>query len=61
MGVGDAVPVLAQNLQEEREMADWLRANMPVMITNLYPEIQSSVASEQTSGTGVQTRTTAEA
>jgi len=46
MGVGDAVPVLAQNLQEEREMADWLRANTPVMIAKLYPEIQASVASE---------------
>jgi ferritin-like metal-binding protein YciE len=44
MGVGDAVPVLSQNLQEEREMADWLRANVPVMITQLYPEIKSSTA-----------------
>jgi ferritin-like metal-binding protein YciE len=43
MGIGDAVPVLAQNFQEERDMADWLRANMPVMITKLYPEIQSSI------------------
>ena len=55
MGVGDAVPVLTQNLQEEREMADWLRANMPAMLTQLYPEIQSSVtttSSEQAGGGG---------
>lgn len=56
MGVGEAVPVLAQNLNEEKEMADWLRANMPAMITQLYPEIQSSVTPEQTG-----TETTAEA
>jgi ferritin-like metal-binding protein YciE len=64
MGMGDAVPVLAQNLQEEREMADWLRANMPAMITQLYPEIQSSVTvSEQSGGNEIQVgaRRTAEA
>jgi ferritin-like metal-binding protein YciE len=43
MNVGDAVPVLNQNLSEERAMADWIRANTPAMITQLYPEIQSSV------------------
>ncbi|WP_148681197.1 DUF892 family protein [Candidatus Nitrososphaera gargensis] len=37
MDVGDAVPVFAQNLNEEKEMADWLRANLPAMITQLYP------------------------
>lgn len=54
MGVGDAVPVLAQNLNEEKEMADWLRANTPAMITQLYPEIQSSVTSEAAGGSEVQ-------
>jgi ferritin-like metal-binding protein YciE len=43
MNAGDAVPVLAQNLAEERAMADWIRANTPAMITQLYPEIQSSI------------------
>ncbi|MDQ3909129.1 MAG: ferritin-like domain-containing protein, partial [Thermoproteota archaeon] len=42
MNAGDAVPVLTQNLAEERAMADWIRANTPAMITQLYPEIQSS-------------------
>jgi ferritin-like metal-binding protein YciE len=47
MGVGDALPVIAQNLNEEKEMADWLRINMPAIITHLYPEIQSSISTEQ--------------
>jgi ferritin-like metal-binding protein YciE len=43
MNARDAMPVLNQNLAEERAMADWIRANTPVMITQLYPEIQSSI------------------
>jgi ferritin-like metal-binding protein YciE len=43
MNAGDTVPVLNQNLAEERAMADWIRANTPSMITQLYPEIQSSI------------------
>ena len=43
MNAGDAVPTLTQNLAEERAMADWIRANTPAMITQLYPEIQSSI------------------
>ena len=43
MTISDAIPVLTQNLSEEREMADWLRGNMPVVITELYPKIEFSV------------------
>jgi len=43
MNAGDVVPVLTQHLAEERAMADWIRANTPAMITQLYPEIQSSI------------------
>ena len=43
MNAGDAVPILNQSLAEERAMADWIRANTPAMITQLYPEIQSSI------------------
>jgi ferritin-like metal-binding protein YciE len=43
MNARDAMPVLNQNLAEERAMADWIRANTPAMITQLYPEIQSSI------------------
>jgi ferritin-like metal-binding protein YciE len=46
MTISDAIPVLTQNLSEEREMADWLRGNMPVVITELYPKIESSGNSE---------------
>jgi len=52
MGIGDAVPVLAQNLNEEKEMADWLRANIPAMLTQLYPPIEQSsspITSEKSS------------
>jgi ferritin-like metal-binding protein YciE len=43
MGISDAIPALAQNLTEEREMADWIRTNTPMIITELYPQIESSV------------------
>jgi ferritin-like metal-binding protein YciE len=43
MANSDAIPVLTQNLSEERKMADWLRGNMPVVIAELYPKIESSV------------------
>lgn len=43
MATSDAIPVLTQNLSEERQMADWLRGNIPVMIAELYPKIESSV------------------
>jgi ferritin-like metal-binding protein YciE len=44
MGMSDAIPPLAQNLTEEREMADWIRTNTPMIITELYPQIESSVS-----------------
>jgi ferritin-like metal-binding protein YciE len=40
---GDAIPVLSQNLAEERAMLDWIKANTPVLITQLWPDITSSV------------------
>ena len=46
MTISDAIPVLTQNLSEEREMADWLRGNMPIVITELYPKIESSLNGE---------------
>lgn len=47
MNISDAIPALSQNLNEEREMADWLRANTPVMLSKLFPEIQSSLTQKQ--------------
>jgi ferritin-like metal-binding protein YciE len=40
---GDAIPVLTQNLDEERAMMDWIKANTPVLITQLWPDIAASV------------------
>ena len=47
---GDVIPVLSQNLVEERAMLDWIKANTPVLITQLWPEIRSSAV-----GTEVET------
>lgn len=40
---GDAIPILTQNLNEERAMMDWVKANTPVLITQLWPDITASV------------------
>jgi ferritin-like metal-binding protein YciE len=42
-GGGDAIPILIQNLNEEKAMLDWIRANTPVLITQLWPSIAASV------------------
>jgi ferritin-like metal-binding protein YciE len=40
---GDAIPILTQNLDEERAMMDWIKSNTPVLITQLWPDITASV------------------
>ena len=35
---GDAIPALTQSLSEERAMMDWIKANNPVLITQLWPD-----------------------
>jgi ferritin-like metal-binding protein YciE len=40
---GDAIPILTQNLDEERAMMDWIKANTPILITQLWPDIEDSV------------------
>ena len=40
---GDAIPILTQNLDEERAMMDWIKANTPVLITQLWPDLAASV------------------
>jgi ferritin-like metal-binding protein YciE len=44
MKVEEAISVLTQNLGEEKSMADWIKTNTPEMITQLWPEIEASVA-----------------
>jgi hypothetical protein len=42
-----ALKGMTQNLNEEKEMADWIRTNTPAMLTRLFPETQSSVAQQE--------------
>jgi ferritin-like metal-binding protein YciE len=44
MNATHAIPVLSQSLSEERSMADWIKTNMPDMVAQLWPEIESSLA-----------------
>jgi ferritin-like metal-binding protein YciE len=44
MGIGDVIPAIQQNLQEEQSMAEWLKANQSSMLTQLWPKIESSVS-----------------
>jgi ferritin-like metal-binding protein YciE len=44
MKVEEAISVLTQNLSEEKSMADWIKTNTPEIITQLWPEIEASVA-----------------
>jgi ferritin-like metal-binding protein YciE len=53
---GDAIPILTQNLDEERAMMDWIKVNTPVLITQIWPDIAASVV-----GTGREDTSYAEA
>ena len=44
MNAANAITVLAQSLSEERSMADWIERNMPDIVTQLWPEIEASLA-----------------
>ncbi len=44
MKVEEAISVLTQNLSEEKSMADWTKTNTPEMITQVWPEIEASIA-----------------
>src|ERR687886_1819387 len=35
--LGDAIPILKQNLSEEESMANWIKTNPPVMLDQLWP------------------------
>jgi ferritin-like metal-binding protein YciE len=39
---GDAIPALTQNLSEERAMMDWIKANTPVLVSQLWPDTSTS-------------------
>ena len=40
LNIGDAIPLLRQNLQEEEEMFVWLKANAPAMFAKLWPQVE---------------------
>jgi ferritin-like metal-binding protein YciE len=43
---GEAVSVLTQSLGEEKSMAEWIRSNTPIMLTQLWPDIEASVSKQ---------------
>jgi ferritin-like metal-binding protein YciE len=44
MGITNAISVLDQSLSEEKAMAEWIRTNAPDVLTQLWPEIEASIA-----------------
>ncbi|MGI8831253.1 MAG: ferritin-like domain-containing protein [Nitrososphaeraceae archaeon] len=50
---GDAIRILTRNLDEERATMDWIKANTPVLITQLWPDVAGSVAGIEGGETGI--------
>jgi ferritin-like metal-binding protein YciE len=44
-GAQDTISVLEQNMKEEQSMADWIMANTPVLLDQLWPKIRASATS----------------
>jgi ferritin-like metal-binding protein YciE len=44
---GEAVSVLTKSLYEEKSMAEWIRSNTPIMLTQLWPDIEASVTKKE--------------
>ena len=40
----NAITILSESLSVERAMADWIKTNIPDMITHLWPEIEVSLS-----------------
>ena len=43
MNAANAIAILSESLSEERAMADWIKANTPDMVAQLWPEIEDSI------------------
>jgi ferritin-like metal-binding protein YciE len=41
----DAIEPLSLNMNDEAKMADWIKTNSPGMLSQLWPQIQSAIAS----------------
>ena len=44
----NAIEPLSLNLKDERAMVDWIKTNSPDMLTQLWPQIQSAIATSST-------------
>jgi hypothetical protein len=38
---------LTQTLDEEKSMAEWIRSDTPVMVTQLWPDIETSITKKE--------------
>jgi ferritin-like metal-binding protein YciE len=47
MGITNAISVLSQSLSEEKAMAEWIRANAPDVLMQVWPEIDASIAKRE--------------
>ena len=43
----ESVSVLTQTLDEEKSMAEWIRSNTPVMLAQLWPDIEASITKKE--------------
>jgi ferritin-like metal-binding protein YciE len=50
---GDAIPTLTQNLSEERAMMDWIKANTPVLVSQLWPDTSTPVVRTEEGQLGI--------
>ncbi|MFL6510169.1 MAG: DUF892 family protein, partial [Nitrososphaera sp.] len=42
VGAMDAIPVIAQNLKEEEQMANWIIVNTPNLLRRIWAQIEVS-------------------
>ena len=43
LGLSNAIPLLAQSLQEEESMARWIETNAPTTLDRLWPRVEAAV------------------
>jgi ferritin-like metal-binding protein YciE len=43
----EVVSVLTQILDEEKSMVEWIMSNTPVMLTQLWPDIEASITKKE--------------
>lgn len=61
-GIGNAIPLLQQSMQEEQSMAKRIETNILMMFDKIWPRIESALtgrSKEQTSPTSEKATTTA--